>query len=269
MKFSILGSTGFIGSHLQAYLKASNLECFCPGRNYVFNQTENLGHVIYGIGLTSDFRQKPMETVDAHVCKLLGFFKCARFDSFLYLSSTRVYNGIDSGNESSDLTVNPRNFNDLYNLSKLMGESICLTQSNNCIRVARLSNVIGNNFDSNNFLFSIIKESVDFRKITLKESLETSRDYIGIDDAIKLIVLIATKGEERLYNIASGNSISNGDLINKIKKYTACAVESVGASVPVKFPQIAVEKISREFSYTSSKILDHVEELVKLYKQKK
>jgi len=28
------------------------------------------GHVIYCIGLTADFRQKPFETIEAHVSKL-------------------------------------------------------------------------------------------------------------------------------------------------------------------------------------------------------
>ena len=151
MKFTILGASGFIGSNLVKFLEQKGVECFCPERDYQYTKKEDLGHVVYCIGMTSDFRFKPVETIEAHVCKLNQVLNNSLFSSFLYLSSTRVYNGCVSGDESSNLSVNPNDFSDLYNISKIMGESVCLSKENEKIRVARLSNVIGDDFNSSNF----------------------------------------------------------------------------------------------------------------------
>ena len=70
------------------------------------------------------------------------------FDSFVYVSSARLYyNGI-STNEEDDIVINPNNLNDLYNISKVMGESACIASSKKNIKIIRPSNVTGNNFSS-------------------------------------------------------------------------------------------------------------------------
>ena len=89
MKFTILGANGFIGSNLVKFLKTKNCEIFTPNISEI--TSENLGHVIYCIGITSDFRERPFDTVNSHVSLLNDFLKNHNFESFLYLSSTRVY----------------------------------------------------------------------------------------------------------------------------------------------------------------------------------
>ena len=269
MKFTILGSSGFIGSHLAAFLQKQGYECFLPAKDHVFSKNENLGHVIYAIGLTSDFRKKPMETVKAHVCKLVEVVENSIFESFLYLSSTRIYNGNENGNETTTFFVNPADFSDLYNISKLMGESICLSISNEKVRVARISNVIGNDFNSDNFLFSLIRGAVDKQEIKLEVSAEASKDYICIDDVINLIQLIALKGKSRIYNISSGQSLSNGQLLEEIKKNTNCKIEFLNSLDSLLFPIIQNEKIKNEFSYVPKNILTEIKILIKNYKEKK
>jgi nucleoside-diphosphate-sugar epimerase len=269
MRYTILGASGFIGSHLKTYLEAQSYECFCPEKNHVFSKNENLGHVFYCIGLTSDFRQKPMETVRAHVCKLMDVLENSNYESFLYLSSTRVYSGSNTGKENESISVNPQDFSDLYNISKLMGESICLSLPNSKVRVVRLSNVIGKDFNSDNFLFSLIKESVDKNKITLGLPLKAAKDYVKIEDVVKIITLISQNGTQRIYNVASGIQISNEQIVNNIKKYVNCEVESVQQTELLKFPQISIEKIKSEFNFQSKTILEDLEELILDYKQNK
>ena len=41
---------------------------------------------------------------------------------------------------------------DLYNISKLMGEALCLASHSQKVRIARISNVIGNRKNHNDFL---------------------------------------------------------------------------------------------------------------------
>ena len=81
---------------------------------------------IFAIGLTADFRSRPLDTMDAHVSALAEVLRCGRFDSLTYLSSTRVYAGLPRGCGNATLVVNPSDASDLYNLSKLAGEALCL-----------------------------------------------------------------------------------------------------------------------------------------------
>jgi nucleoside-diphosphate-sugar epimerase len=163
---TVVGASGFIGSHLVKRLEKYKLQFQAVRRDDEIPYG-NLGDVVYCIGLTADFRSRPFDTVDAHVCTLLDLVKNHEFDSLLYLSSTRVYAGADSTEEDRALRVNPQDPSDLYNISKMMGEAITL----NCGRtgrVARISNVYGSDFTSDNFLPSILRQSVNGEKIVLR-----------------------------------------------------------------------------------------------------
>ena len=266
MKFTILGASGFIGKELVSYLKERNHDCYIPNRDAVFSTKENLGHIIYCIGLTADFRTRLFDTVDAHVCRLLEVMKTASFESFLFLSSTRVYNGSKLSNEETLLSVNPNHLDDLYNISKLMGESVCLSNSNKKIRVARLSNVVGNDFESENFLFSLIKEAVIQKKITLQQTLNICRDYIMINDVLEMIYNISIKGENRIYNIACGENLSNKEIIREISRITNCKIELKEESEGLIFPIISIKRIENEFSFTPSHVINELQELIIKYK---
>ena len=139
---TLIGGHGFIGSHLLEELKKTHWDVLVSEKNDPRLLTEELGHVFYCAGLTADFRQRPFDTVHAHVSDVASILQKSAFKSLTYLSSTRVYSGAISTKEDAVLQVNPTDANDLYNLSKLMGESICL-QSGKNVRVVRLSNVYG------------------------------------------------------------------------------------------------------------------------------
>ena len=146
-----------------------------------------------------------------------------------------------------------------------MGESACLSMKNRNVRIVRLSNVIGNDFKSGNFIFTLIQEAVNYGKITLRQSLEVKRDYIVIKDVIELIENIALNGKERLYNISSGINISNNELLNHISAITKCDVITEDSSPNLFFPVIDNKKIKEEFSFQCSSILIELKKLIKTY----
>src|SRR5712692_3734139 len=156
--FTVLGSKGFIGSHLVRELAELDLECYAPARDESLLK-QNLGTIVYCVGLTADFRSRPFDTVAAHVCALNEVLKNCEFDSVLYLSSARVYGGQKSTAQEDDpLQLEPLQGDHLYNISKAMGESLTL----NCgrpARVVRLSNVYGDDYASQNFLTTIIRDA--------------------------------------------------------------------------------------------------------------
>ena len=146
--FTVLGASGYIGSRLVAHLQAQGHTVWAPTRGDTEVFTRPLGHVIYCVGLTADFRTRPFDTVDAHVGLLAEVLRRAQFDSLLYLSSTRVYMGAASTHEDAPLSVLPGDPSYLYNLTKLTGESLCHACGRPGVRVARLSNVVGPGMDS-------------------------------------------------------------------------------------------------------------------------
>lgn len=260
-RFTILGSSGFIGSHLASSLRQAGHELLTPGRDdpAIFNH--ELGHVIYCIGLTADFRTRPYDTVRAHVCLLADILERSRFDSLLYLSSTRVYQGAGNGAEDAPLLAG-----DLYNLTKLAGESLCLASGRANARVARLSNVVGGDWHSDNFLFSIIRSALEDGKIELRSALDSAKDYVAIEDVVGILPSIALNGLGTVYNVASGRNVRNQELVEKIREMTGCMVTVVPGAPCLTFPAIEIGRLKQEFAYEPIKMENHLVELVERFK---
>lgn len=266
LKFTIFGSTGFIGSHLVRFLHSKNFECFTPNiRNYDVAESDNLGHIIYAIGV-SDFLNYPHKAIDAHVCYLNKILESRNFESLLYISSGRIYYNSSLTSEENTVKINPTSKNDLYNISKLMGESLCLASNKHNVKIIRPSNVIGTNAPSNLFIPSIIIDAIQKKKITLHSTLESKKDYIYIDDLVKLTLQIILDGKYSIYNIASGYNTKSRDIINEIVKLTNCTVEITSDAKEFSSPQICVDRIKSEFNFTSIPIINKIQELVDFYK---
>lgn len=250
MKFTVFGSSGFIGSHLVGRLMELGHDVDTPNRQQTVTFDKHLGHVVYAIGLTADFRNQPFATVNAHVSVLARILEHAEFSSLLYLSSTRVYGLSGSGHEDDVLHVQPENPSDLYNLSKLMGESLCHQSKRSCVKVVRLSNVVGPyREDSGNFVNSLMAEA-QRGKIILHSSLDSEKDYVHLEDVLHLLPLIAGSGRWRTYNIASGCNTSHASWVNSLQSITGCEVVT-SENVPLfKFPLISVARIQEEFGFT-------------------
>ncbi len=262
---TVLGATGFIGSHLTKRLDVLG------GEYMAFDREAGIprgltGHVVYCIGVTADFRSRPFDTVEAHVCSLIEALRYSRFDSLLYLSTTRLYNHADSTSEDAAIRITPLDASDLYNASKVMGESLALN-SGRSTRVVRLSNVYGADFNSDNFLSSLIRDALVHKRIVLQTSADSAKDYISIDNVVDTLIEIATGGQERIYNIASGFNVSNGELAEALRSATGCSVEFAQDAPSVTFPTINIDRVQAEFNFQPSHVLDDLPQLVDLYRR--
>ncbi len=261
MKFTVFGSKGFIGSNLVTYLENNGHECFTPDIRVDDVSSQSLGHVIYTIGVP-DFKNRIFDSIEAHVCLLQNLLKNNNFDSFLYLSGTRLYQHNQSTKETDPIIVHPFEINDLYNISKALGDCLCLSINNPKIRTVRLSNVSGNNFNSTLFLPSIIRDSILKKKIVLNSSLKSEKDYIHIDDVVKLLSQISLRGHSRIYNIASGKNTTNKEIISKLSEITQCKVKVMDNAPLYSFPTISIEQITTEFDFKPTSVVDTIEDMI-------
>jgi len=260
---TVIGASGFIGSHLVAHLEHGGTEVLAPPRGSGVVFSEDLGHVFYCAGLTADWRRRPLDAVHAHVEHLVEVLERAHFNSLLYLSSTRVYKRALAAKEDALLSVLPADPDDLFDLSKMLGEAACLadTRHQGATRVARLSNVHGRDYRSDNFLPSVVRDALRGR-VALRTSLASAKDYVGVDEVAALLPRIAMSGRERVYNVASGVNTESRELLAELARLTGCALEVAPGAPTTTFPVISVDRIWREFDFTSRSVVTALAGLV-------
>lgn len=267
MKFTVLGASGFIGSHLVAHLRARGDDVTCPPRDDWSKLTNGLGHVIYSVGITADFRVRTVDTAEAHVGRLTEVLRRGDFESLLYLSSTRLYGGASRASEEATFTVDPARLDDVYNLSKLLGESLCLAMPNERVRVARLSNVFGPDWSSRNFLASVISEAIDTGALLLHTAADSAKDYIAVDDVVAALLAIVARGSERIYNVASGKNVTNAEIAMRLTEICGCRVDVVPNAPSVVFPIIERDRLNRILEIAPVPLLDALPSLVDDYRR--
>jgi nucleoside-diphosphate-sugar epimerase len=264
MRITVLGSSGFIGSQIVKELRKRNIDFVLPERNESLNG-KDLGKIIYCIGLTGDAKKKPFETIDAHVNKLSDIIRSSYFNDITYASSTRIY--IHDNQESTESGLIPIDVLDpfeLFNLTKLLGESLLINTTNN-YKSVRYSNVYGNDVNSENFLTSIIADGIKCGKILLHTTSDSAKDFISVEDAARLTVDIAISGKG-IYNVASGVNTTNKEITDAIAHSLGCEIEYATDAKRILFPVINNEKVKKEFQFrSSSNVLEDIPDIIETF----
>lgn len=268
IKFTIFGASGFIGSNLKEYLTSEKYQVNAPDRGFLTaienqKQTENLGHVIYCIGMTANFRANFTGTIDSHITLLNQLIKSCQFESITYLSSTRVYEGASHTAEDGMLQVNPALTGQIYNISKLAAESLCLSASPKA-KIIRLSNVYGQDSKSKNFLSSVLQQSASEGQVTFQTSPSSSKDFVSINDVVKLTHLISLEGKSAIYNLASGENTENR-LISDFLISRQVITQYEQNAPEWKFEPIDNQKIKSEFGVSLERLENNLPSLYDYY----
>ena len=172
MHYTIFGSTGRIGSYLKKKLISDGNSVFSPSRKDYYLAHKNLGHVIYCSGVTSDFKYRSFDTIESHVCLLSFLLKHKNFESFNYLSSTRL----NFPKRSYINKIGPNFYGgyemDIYNASKLAGEALCIQSQIPNVKITRICHVVNpNDKQKENFLSDICGQAKT-GEIVLNSSLK-------------------------------------------------------------------------------------------------
>ncbi|MBC7935320.1 MAG: NAD-dependent epimerase/dehydratase family protein [Rhizobacter sp.] len=267
---TVLGASGFVGSNLVASLRKQGIKHQAPVRGENLKEKE-LGHIIYCIGMTADFRVKPFETVEAHVSLLSDILQTCRFGSLTYLSSTRLYIKSKSPdrflNEKDDIIVNATDPSDLFAASKLTGELLALNSGRENIKIVRLSNVFGADLLSENFITSVIRDAIKDKKVELFTTPDSAKDYISIKDACDALISIANLPGKEIYNLCYGVNTSNEAILNEIQKHTNAVISYSAQAKTIIFQEISNKKLSDAINFSvSENVIDSIPAIINAFR---
>lgn len=259
--FTIFGASGFVGGALAIYLRSLGYSVREVGRNNWPEVGASLGNVIFAIGMTAQFRGKSIQTIETQIQTAVDFFKNYQYNSFLYLSSTRVYQSSSSSDEGGSICAVPGDSEYIYNLTKLTAECLCLSFESHRVKVVRLSNVFGSDMGENSFLGSILRDIAMNGDVVIRSSPYSSKDYIHILSACEYIHDIVIGGTKRLYNVASGENVSNREICAELVRCGG-QVHFENGAPEISFPRIDISRLVREFPRPQRKLLAFIPELL-------
>lgn len=252
-RYTIVGGRGFIGRALSERLRAAGNDTSVRTHFDAVDDSP-LGHVIYASGIAGATAGDPPYAYGAHIDGVRRILERARFESFLYLSSARVYGASADTTESAPLAVEPEGGRDLYRITKIAGEARALAHPSRTVRVARLSNVTGDSFTSSLFMSDILRQAATTGRIAVRTSRASAKDYIAIGDACRYLVAIATRGATRVYNVARGENITNGAIYDALQAL-GVAIDIAPEAPDVSLPVISVRRIQTEFGPPGESVL--------------
>ncbi len=244
-RFTIVGGRGFIGRALCASLRERGADVAILAHRDPL-PTGGLGHVVYTSGVASSSAGNPSYAYGAHVEGVGRILDGGRFDSLLFLSSTRVYGASTDTAEGAPLTVAPETGRDVYRVSKIAGEALCLAHPAPAVRVARLSNVAGASFDSSLFLSDVLRQAAGTGRVRLHTTRTSAKDYITIGDVCRYLTAIAQTGRARLYNVAQGENVDNAAICDFLTAH-GVAIEIDADAATAVTPPIDVRRLRSEF----------------------
>lgn len=242
-RYTVIGAGGYIGRRLVQTLRAAGHEVFAPGRDNGELFDTDLGKVFYCAGLTGDYRTRPFDTAEAHVSLISRLLERGRFDRLVYLSSTRLYDVLTDGVASEDRAL-PLNSNDprhVYELTKMTGEVLTVTQSQGRGCVARLAYVYDEVGDG--FLSQWLARAAEEKSLVLDSSPGNGRDYIHLDDVIRGLKAMLDQDATGIINLASGQRLTNRAIaaVFEQRGWTIGFSQTQDMALPV---EIAVDRLA-------------------------
>lgn len=253
MKLSIVvGANGFLGGNLvNKLLQNDNGVIAVYNSNYesinkkakivtvkeALNLSENPNY-IYFLSGNYTYNHESLIGINEDLIKFCKKFPNAKI---IYISSTNVYGANDEVLSETSSFKNPG----LYGLSKLSGEFI--VSSMNFFSIIRMTYIYGSEISNNSFLPQVIKSAKN-NKIVLFGKGERKQDYIHIDDAVDLCLVCASVEKNDIYIGATGESISNLEVCEEIKKHINCNIEFTGVETGQSF-YFNINKVIQELNW--------------------
>ena len=249
LNVAIIGSNGFIGSHLTNLLLQNttiNLHLFGRSEKSIFkndvnykqinllNNQQNCAYfknidIVYYLAsetIPANSWANPLVDIEKNLTPFLNFAECLAklsIKKIVYLSSAGTVYGTTTKKVDENFNKNPFS---PYGITKLAIENFLLyykTKHNINYDIFRISNVYGNGQDTskglgmiNTFLEKIICE----QKIKIFGDGNNLRNYIYVKDVAELLSLSLTNNSNgsEIYNLSSDDSLTINQIVDLIKQ---------------------------------------------------
>lgn len=273
-KVMIAGSTGLIGQGLLSSLwnsRSTTTDLYFPSHSDLQDPSFSLRDVdviihAAGYGQPSVFMRKPIETIEVNTnltIRLLRHLKPG--GSFLFCSSSEVYNGLDKVATEYDIgTTNPQHPRACYIESKRCGEAIVNAFRQAGVRAAsaRIAPTYGPGTRKHDTkaMSQFIESALLKKRIELQDSGKAVRTYGYITDVVEMLWNIVLNGTHHAYNVGGHSVTTIADLAKKIGALTGAEVvipegeeDQIGGAKVVK---LDLTRIETEFGKTDYVNLD-------------
>jgi len=185
--------------------------------------TDNYDCIIHLAAITAlpDCETNSFDTIDVNVSGTMNILNCARkwnVPHVIFASTSAIYENNKEKVFTEDLNVNPRLW---YSLSKKMAEEVCKSYRTNYdmnITTLRFFNVFGPRQDIHRknppLLNYLVREIKNGNSPMLHSDGEQKRDYIHVDDVVRLIDICLEKKPDDTFNVCTGSLISVNEIVN-------------------------------------------------------
>lgn len=236
----LASASGFIGSYLYSYLiKDSSINLFSCTRSISansspanitginLNRRDDVARLVESIppcdviiysAAAINYQIDDLNISDSNCAGIQNITylqKCWSSSLVIYISSIGVIGAPQTLPISEFHPVMPPTS---YHASKLFGEHIVRLLSSKETKAVslRISAPVGAGMPRHRFLPTLVDRALLGMPILLKGSGARIQDYIDIRDIAKLISLLVEKPVSGVFNVASGNAISNRSLAEKV-----------------------------------------------------
>jgi len=244
----ILGSSGFIGSHIyKGLIEAFSIKVNgyssdkCNLLDYsslemALNEIDQKSVIVVASGITR-LRDNSFGSLEINIQMIINlcrFIAEHPVRQVIFFSTIDVYGLVDENTIISEKSLPTPNDN--YAISKIASEYILKKEAqrgNSTLMVFRLSGVYGSGDEGKSTINALILSALNFGKITIFGDGSNLRDFVHIDDVVKLTISAIQENMNATVNLATGRSLS----INKISRLifkgigTPCSIESMPAVV--------------------------------------
>ena len=248
MRILITGGAGFIGSHIAEYyqdkaevrildnlrtgsmknlagIKAEFIRGDVRDRVKLAKAMKNVDYVFHLAAMIGvpESMERPLDCVDINVNgTLMVLEEAARagVKKLIYASSAAVYGNTSDVIRREDMPSDP---DSIYAVTKLDGEHYCkiFSESKKLKTVSlRYFNVFGPRQDPESAYAAapavFCNRAIHGQKITIFGDGEQSRDFVYVDDVVKVNAFFMENDLEGVYNVATGKTVTINELVKRI-----------------------------------------------------
>jgi len=214
-----------------------------------------------GYGQPQKFIKNPEKTFLLNTSSLVALANKVKVGGyFLFISTSEIYINNTTTEEDVFININPNNIRNCYILGKLCGENLLEWTSKSRginFKNIRLCLAFGPYFrrSDTRVLNELIFKAITHKRISLIDDGSAIRQYIYVDDAIKMMLNILINGKQNTYNIGGKEVVSILDLAKIISKKINCEIIVGNSKNKLKnspsFAGVCIKRYEQEFGEVS------------------